>query len=96
MRRLHPLHTPEFVDRMVKNTGCYFDSDRATGRSTILALGYIQAAMQRPYATIQVQDHHATAPADRELFYTIRGMVDRLGLKHFVFTQHNNSMRFGE
>lgn len=84
-KRLHPLHSVEFLASMIAHTGCYPDPERCTGRTTILALQFIVWALQNPHKWGYPSDHHGTAAATVALNRTIREMVEKLGLKHFNF-----------
>lgn len=83
--RLHPLHTPEWLFDVMRSSGEYPDTSRATGRTEALALEYVCRAMCNPYQTIDVHDHHGTRAASVELMHRIRRIVDKLGYKHFYF-----------
>lgn len=41
MTRMNPLHTAEIVAQHTRVTGEYFDQTRGTGRSTALALKFL-------------------------------------------------------
>lgn len=89
---MHPLHInlpKEIQERCVSE-------NRYTGQSTRMALAYISYAMRFPRRSIKVVDHHNSTVTNRELLYKIRGMIEKLGLKHFVFNMSNNTIRFGE
>lgn len=92
-QKLHPLHSVEFITGYVRNTGEYFPTERCTGRTTILALGYIQLALTNPGKELVLQDHHGTRNADRELCRRIRDMVEQLRLDYFKFKEH--TIQFG-
>ena len=82
--KLHPLHTPYLLDSVVRSFGCYFDPECYTGRSTILALGFIQQALKNPHTWIQVDDHDPSYHAAMRLTCTISQMVQVLRLKHIT------------
>ena len=83
---MHPLHTPEMVCDHVRNTGEYFDPDRCTGRSTVLALNFLAQAIRQPERPVKIVDHHGTRYANEELRRIMQDMVIRLGFMHMVFT----------
>lgn len=83
--KLHPLHTPEGLFDIMRTSGEYPDTSRATGRTEALALEYVCLAMRNPYKTIAVHDHHGSRAASSELMLRIRSIVGTLGYKHFYF-----------
>ena len=91
--RPHPLHTPEFIADVVKATGRY-PGDRYTGRSTAIALRLIAEAIESPRKPIPIRDHYGTSLADRYLRQAMQDMVDKLDLKHMVFT--DTTITFGD
>lgn len=82
--KLHPLHTPDLLDSVVRSSGCYFDPERYTGRSTILALGFIQQALKNPHTWIKVADHDPSYHAAMRLTCDISQMVQVLRLKYIT------------
>ena len=92
--KLHPLHTPDLLDSVVRSSGCYFDKERYTGRSTILALGFIQQALKNPHTWIQVDDHYPSYYSTMRLTYNISQMAQRLGLK-YITVNANGYICFG-
>lgn len=92
--KLHPLHTPDLLDSVVRSSGCYFDPERYTGRSTILALGFIQQALKNPHTWIQVDDHDQSYQAAMRLTYDISQMVRVLRLK-YITVNANGCICFG-
>ena len=93
--RLHPLHDPSWIDRVVRATGRYFDPARRTGRSTVQALRYIATAMNHPYVWFDVRDHSGVRAADEALLRRIMEMVELLGFEHFQFDARTVALRFG-
>lgn len=91
--RLNPLHNVEMLTSWIANTGEYPDSTRCTGRSTSQALRGLAWCIRNPYKTLRVVDHHNTVTAHRLLRKTMQEMVEKLGLKHFYFT--DDCVRFG-
>lgn len=63
--------------------GC---AERATGRSTVLALRAIADAIEKAGEKVDVRDHHGTATADEHLMHMVQGMVEKLGLRDFRFS----------
>lgn len=94
MNKLNPLHTPEWLDRMVKYTGCYADPSRATGRSTAIGLRTLATAIENPHQWIEIVDHHHTRMAAEELRRRMQDMVGLLHLKHLTFRA--TAVCFGE
>lgn len=84
VRPLHPLHSAAMMHDVVRNTGCYFDESRCTGRSTVLALHYIQMAMQSPHNWITIRDHHDTRMSHERLARQVHDYIQLLGLRHFT------------
>ena len=94
MRKLNPLHSPEWLDRMVRYTGCYADPSRATGRTTAIALRTLAAAIENPHQWVEIVDHHPTRLAAGYLRRRMQDMVGILHLEHFTF--RDTAVAFGE
>ena len=94
-RKLHPLHTVEFLTALMNSTGAYPDIERKTGRSTIIALSIIVKALENPHTPIPVRDHHPTQHSHVELVKTIHDMCDKLGLQHFHCSPSRLTVTFG-
>lgn len=84
-KRLHPLHNVDFLAAVMRNTGCYPDTERCTGRTTWQALAYLSMAMQHPHKWVHPLDHHGSVESTRCLVRVAQDMVHKLGLKHFTF-----------
>lgn len=82
--KLHPLHTPDLLDSVVRSSDCYFDPERAPWRSKILALGFIQQALKNPHTWIQVDDHDPSYYSAMRLTYDISQMAQVLGIKYIT------------
>ena len=80
--RLHPLHSPEWVANYVLSTGQY-PGPRNTGRTTILALRMIAAAMENPRVKIQALDHFGSVASNRDLADAAASIIRAAGLYHF-------------
>lgn len=78
--KLHPLHTVEFVAQCLQATGEY-PGDRATGRSTSQALGYISSAIRNPDKPIRLIDHWGTTGAHDCLADMVVDIISKLGLR---------------
>ncbi|AUO78195.1 hypothetical protein RsoPWF2_32 [Ralstonia phage vRsoP-WF2] len=65
-----------------------YDAERATGRSTAIALSLLGKAIANPGVAVQIREHHGTRPADESLMRLMRDMVFRLGLKGMTFSQN--------
>ena len=83
-RPLHPLHSAAMMHDVVCNTWCYFDTDRCTGRSTILALHFIQEAMQSPHTWVMITDHVDMQMNHERLAQQVHDYIRLLGLRHFT------------
>ena len=94
-RKLHPLHTVEFLTALMNSTGAYPDIERKTGRSTIIALSIIVKALENPHTPIPVRDHHPTQHSHIELEKNIHDMRNKLGLQHFHCSQSRLTVTFG-
>lgn len=92
--RVHPLHTPEFICMCVADTGWYPGS-RYTGRSTAQALHYIAKAIEHPFESIAIVDHHGTRLADEHLVMQARSLAAKMGLQHLYFDKHKRTVTFG-
>lgn len=95
-KRLHPLHSVEFITSMIQNTGCYPDVDRCTGRSTILALEFIVMALKAPYQVVVVKDHLDTTMSHQRLCADIHDMANKLGLKKLFVNSAQHRICFGQ
>lgn len=92
--RLHPLHTAEYLDEMVRLTGRYPDPDRRTGRTTVLALQAITQALKNPHQPITVRDHFENNSSHREVLRTALQMAECIGLKHLVGNETHCTLTF--
>ena len=95
-RKLHPLHTVEFLTALMNSTGEYPDIERKTGRSTIIALSIIVKALENPHTPIPVRDHHPTQHSHVELVKTIHDMLIKLGLTGFHCSPSRLTVTYGE
>ena len=86
MKKLHPLHTPQYLYDYMRYTGEYYPLDRRTGRSTAQALQYLAHAICDPHTPVAIVDHYGTEKANKALAKSMQHMADLLGLKHMVFT----------
>jgi len=61
-----------------------FQSDdqmnRATGRTTMLALHFVQLVLDNPGQWIQMDDHHQSINGDRHLFYLVCNVLHALNV----------------
>ena len=103
--KLHPLHTPAWLNEQVVGTGCYPDISRCTGRTTSAALAVISRAIEAPGQAIRFQDHQPTEQASRYMADMIRDMIKVLGLEHMhvdsqkfsvLFARHETAPGHGE
>lgn len=94
-RKLHPLHTVEFLVQQIQNTGTYPNPERATGRTTLLALKAIVAALESPHKVIHVRDHHDTMNSHKELIRLIHDLTRMLGLVGFHCSPSMLTVTFG-
>lgn len=83
-KRLHPLHSAQFVSLYVQDTGCYFDTERCTGRTLVLALTFITQALKNPHTVINVRDHEDRRVLHERLVKTIHELTDKLGIGGFL------------
>ena len=81
-RKLHPLHTPEFLDQQVRTSGHYADTTRCTGRTTAIALSLIAQAIDNPNEAVRIVDHAGTRPAHDHLARQILSICEALRLEH--------------
>ena len=88
----HPLHSTDFIINTLRMTGEY-PGERCTGRTTALAFEYIAKAIRNPGKELIPQDHHPGTPANRELCYKIRLIVEKLELQGFKFKM--DTIQFG-
>lgn len=95
-KALHPLHSVEFLADMMRHTGRYPDTDRCTGRSTVLALEFLVEALKQPYKPVDVCDHYLTRASHERLTYEIGRMAERLGLKHIYVNEQACTITFGK
>lgn len=93
-KRLHPLHSAEWLSQIMLDTGCYPDTERCTGRTTILALSYIVKALQSPHEVIEVRDHHPTTHCHAMLVKLIHDMAGRLGLQGMLCNPSRLTVQF--
>lgn len=82
-KRIHPLHSTEFLIAQMLSTGCYPEAERCTGRTTALALEYIVKAIRNPHEAIHVRDHYNTTMSHASLVKLVHDMTLKLGLEHF-------------
>lgn len=82
--KLHPLHSIDMIARTMQMTGEYFDPNRCTGRSTILALEYITQALKQPHVWIPIHDHESTQNARDFLTRLVKDYVDALQLRYIT------------
>lgn len=82
-KRLHPLHTPDWICDTIRATGQYPDAERKTGRTTIRALELIATAMKNPHCWLLITDHHPNECAHKNLRKMAEEMVRSMGLQHF-------------
>lgn len=92
--RLHPLHSIESIVNYTRNTGEYFDRERCTGRSTILALEAIVKALKTPHVAVPIRDHFDNRYTHADLVKTAQDMAAKLGLKHLEFSTSALTVRF--
>lgn len=93
---IHPLHSIDFLADMMRNTGCYPDVERCTGRTTILALKFLTEALSNPYKPVEVRDHYPTRASHSRLTYEIACMAHRLGLQHIYANEQACTVTFGK
>ncbi|CAI3971344.1 hypothetical protein VAC51_00021 [Variovorax phage VAC_51] len=93
-RKLHPMHSADFLSRQVLMTGCYPDTERCTGRTTVLALEFIAKAMSNPHVVVHVRDHHGTTFAHQRLVKVIHAITQRLGLEGFLCKPSDLTIEF--
>lgn len=93
-KRLHPLHNVEWLAAQMRYSGCYADTERCTGRTTILALGYICDALENPHKIVNVVDHHPTEHSHVELVRIIHEMTRKLDLKGFKCNPSRKTIQF--
>lgn len=92
--KLHPLHTPEWLNTHVVQTGCYPDISRHTGRTTAHCLEVLTQAIRNPLQHVRFQDHHPTEEASVYMANMIRDMADKLGLEHIHVDRRKFSVVF--
>lgn len=92
--RLHPLHTAEWLHMQVISSGRYPDTERMTGRTTLLALQFIAEALSKPHEVIEVRDHHPTTNSHTMLVKLIHDMTTKLGLKGFLCNPSRLTIQF--
>lgn len=96
--KLHPL-----LANREKNIFDYFNffghtvkhSSRGTGRTTAIALATISDAINNPYTWTYALDHGGPGTSDDALLSMIEIIVEKLGLKHFVFDRNHCRIAFG-
>lgn len=93
-RKLHPLHTPEFLHQQTLETGCYADTTRCTGRTTAIALRAIAEAIDNPHKSIHYRDHHLTNAADMHLGMRIEDICKALRLEHMQIRPKQGTLTF--
>ena len=91
---VHPLHSTRFILDHVETTGRYPDK-RATGRSTAQALHYIAKAIEHPFESIAIVDHHGTRLADEHLVMLAQYLANSMGLQHLYFDKQGRTVTFG-
>jgi hypothetical protein len=96
LKRLHPLHSVDYIKAMVEHTGCYPDQDRRTGRTTVLALEYITLALKQPYQVITVRDHYPSVMCHQSLCTIIHDLACRMGLEKLYVNPQRTIICFGE
>lgn len=92
--KLHPLHTPEWLNCQVVNTGCYPDISRHTGRTTAHCLDVLSKAIRCPGETVRFQDHHPTTEANMHMANKLQDMIGVLGLQHMHINRREFSVVF--
>lgn len=70
------------------------DPRARTGRSTGIALQFIGAALQTPNTWLPIQDHHPTRQATKDLMGITIDLVEKLGLKGFLFKKDNLCIKY--
>ena len=95
-RKLHPLHTPDWLHSMMLATGEYPEVERCTGRTTILALEAIVKAMQNPHTPVHVKDHVNLTHNHMEVVKLAHDFTKKLGLEHFQCSPSRLTVTFGE
>lgn len=94
--KIHPLHSVDKVANFVRDTGQYFNPERCTGRTTVIALRTIARAMENPRQWIKVEDHEGTLGANRHLLRVIGSALQALGLGYFRLDHNKLAICFGE
>ena len=87
-QKLHPLHDPQWVAKIVAGTGQY-PGKRGTGRTTAMALEAIAQAIRHPEQAVDVRDHSGHLP--KYAATVVIGMVRRLGLRHMHISNPDSS-----
>lgn len=78
LRLIHELLDPTFVAK-----------EQGTGRSTRLALKYVELAIKQPGVRVVVEDHHPTKNATRNLLHLMGRLFDALKID---FEVHRSEM----
>lgn len=68
--------------------------DRATGRTTGIALGFMSKAIKEPGHWIMLEDHVDSFEARRILLRKVQEIVERLGLDWFQFSSNPPRIRY--
>lgn len=71
------------------------DPQRATGRSTGLALKYIAEAYNNIGQPVKIVDHHLSQNANKNLMALVRDMISALGLSGWTFDWVNVQLTYG-
>lgn len=94
--KIHPLHSVDKVVNYTRATGLYFNPERCTGRTTIIALRTIARAMENPREWIKVEDHEGTVSSNRYLLGVIGNALHDMGLGLFKLNPTKLAICFGE
>jgi hypothetical protein len=93
--QLHPLHTPEWVNEMLRYGMCEYEvTARRTGKSTAQALRGLGWVIDNPGRVLRVIDHAGTRASNDYLLCMMSNMAESLGLKHIVFNRANQTAVF--